>query len=521
MSRGLKSTMEMTSNENQDSGRTLPPCPPCVMVIFGATGDLTARKLFPALYHLIKEGRLSNNFVCVGFARRKKSHEEFREEMKQAIQNFSRAQELDIRIWEEFESRIFYHESNFSSSEGYASLKERLEEIDKQYGTQGNRLFYLSTPPDYFPEIIENINKHKLFYHDQGEGKPWSRVIIEKPFGVDLQSAKELQKYIDDHLDEGSVYRIDHYLGKETVQNILTIRFANTLFESCWNSQYIDHVQISVSESIGIGTRGNFFEKSGMLRDMVQNHMMQLLCLLTMEPPSVFNSEEIKKEKIHVLKKIRPFAQDDVVRGQYGTGEVQGVSVLGYREEENVNPHSMVETYVALKMFIDNPRWLGVPFYLRAGKRLAKRSTDISIIFKKSYATLFEPESCCICPIENDLLIIRIQPDEGVALQFNCKVPGMNNVVRPVKMDFRYDTYFKTTAPEAYERLLCDCILGDRILFTSSDEVMASWELFTPILQQWEQDSSDVCFPNYVAGSAGPKEADQLLQADGRSWRPL
>lgn len=282
--------------EIKDFGPTLPACPPCIVVIFGATGDLTSRKLFPALYNLTKEGRLCENFVCVGFARRPKSHEQFREEMKLAVQHFSHSSEIDIRVWESLENRIFYHQANFSDAEGYSALKAYLEQLDQQYGTQGNRLFYLSTPPDYFQEIIRNLNRHQLFYHEQGAQQPWSRLIIEKPFGVNLETARELQQCIDANIDEESVYRIDHYLGKETVQNILTIRFANTLFESCWNSQYIDHVQISVSESIGIGSRGNFFEKSGMLRDMVQNHLTQLLCLLTMEPPSEFSSEEIKKK---------------------------------------------------------------------------------------------------------------------------------------------------------------------------------------------------------------------------------
>ena len=503
--------------EIKEVGPTLPACPPCVMVIFGATGDLTARKLFPALYNLTKEGRLSEHFVCVGFARRPKSHEQFREEMKQAVQNFSRSSEIDIRVWESLENRIFYHQANFSDEEGFASLKTFLEQLDHEYGTQGNRLFYLSTPPDYFQDIIRNLNRHQLFYHEQGAQQPWSRLIIEKPFGVNLETAQELQQCIDANIDEESVYRIDHYLGKETVQNILTIRFANTLFESCWNSQYIDHVQISVSESIGIGSRGNFFEKSGMLRDMVQNHLMQLLCLLTMEPPSEFSSEEIKKEKIKILKKILPIQEENVVRGQYGEGIVQGVSVLGYREEENVDPNSLAETYVALKLFIDNPRWKGVPFYLQAGKRLPKRTTDIAIIFKKSNYNLFNAESCPLCPLENDLLIIRIQPDEGVALQFNCKVPGTNKLVRPVKMDFRYDSYFNTVTPEAYERLLCDCILGDRTLFTSNEEVLASWELFSPLLEHWSKVRP--IFPNYIAGSLRPQEADKLLSRDGRAWR--
>ncbi|AEB41839.1 glucose-6-phosphate dehydrogenase [Chlamydia pecorum] len=507
-------------NDSLDEAKASPCCPPCVMIIFGATGDLTARKLLPALYHLTKEGRLSKKFVCVGFARREQSHEQFRDAMKHAITMFSSSSEIDIKVWEDFQSRIFYHRSAFDDPSGYSSLREFLKKIDELYGTEGNRVFYLSTPPQYFPTIIKNLNTHRLFYHDQDKSSPWSRVIIEKPFGRDLESAEELQKCIEENLEENSVYRIDHYLGKETVQNILTIRFANMLFESCWNAQYIDHVQISLGEAIGIGTRGNLFEQSGMLRDMVQNHMMQLLCLLTMEPPAIFNSEEIKKEKIKILEKILPFSQDLIVRGQYGQGTVQGVSVLGYREEENVSPDSLVETYVALKVFINNPRWLGVPFYLRAGKRLEKRSTDISIIFKKPPYTLFSSEACRQCPLENDLLIIRIQPDEGVALQFNCKVPGTNNTVRPVKMDFRYDSYFHATTAEAYERLLCDCILGERTLFTSWDEVRASWKLFTPVLKAWEE-NTDISFPNYPAGSSGPKEADQLLLKDGRYWRPL
>lgn len=489
---------------------------PCVIVIFGATGDLTSRKLFPALYHLAKEKRLSDRCVCVGFARREKSHEQFRREMKQAVQTFS-SQELDVRVWDDFESRIFYHQASFSSPEGYESLKVLLEHLDRDYGSQGNRLFYLSTPPEFFPEIIHSLNQHQLFYHNQGEGKPWSRVVIEKPFGIDLASAQALQQCIDENLNEKSVYRIDHYLGKETVQNILTIRFANTIFESCWNSQYIDHVQISVSETIGIGTRGNFFEKSGMLRDMVQNHLTQLLCLLVMDPPTKFTSEEIKKEKIKVLRKVRPILLTDIVRGQYGPGSIQGVSVLGYREENNINPASMVETYVAMKLFIDNPRWHGVPFYLRAGKRLSKRATEISIFFKKTEFDLFASDTCPACPLENDLLIIRIQPDEGVALHFNCKVPGTSKSVRPVKMDFRYDSYFNTKTPEAYERLLCDCIRGDRILFTCSEEVLTSWELFTPILATWHQ--TDLF--SYVAGSIGPEAANALIENDGRSWRPL
>lgn len=503
------------ANESSDSLETKPSC---VVVIFGATGDLTARKLVPSLYQLLKRGLLSEEVAYVGVARREKTNQQFREEMKHAIQTFSN-QELDIKVWEQFESRLFYHQSSFSSDEGYKSLKEFLSQIDLQLNTKGNRLFYLATPPEYFPEIIKKLSTHQLCYKNNSQNSPWSRVIIEKPFGSDLQSAKKLQSFIDQYLYEDNVYRIDHYLGKETVQNLLTLRFANTLFESAWNSQYIDHVQISVSENIGIGSRGNFFEKSGTLRDMVQNHLIQLLTLLTIDPPTAFSSEEIKKEKLKVLKKIRPIGDKDIVRGQYTSGNVQNVSVCGYREENNVDPKSNVETFVALKLFIDNSRWLDVPFYLRVGKRLAKRSTEISIIFKPPFHALFYPEACPSYKVDNDLLVIRIQPDEGVSLQFNCKVPGMNNLAKPVKMDFRYEDYFQTTTSEAYERLIYDCILGDRILFTGDDEVLASWELFTPIIESWAKSSESVSF--YPAGSSGPKESDALIQNDNRSWRPI
>lgn len=491
----------------------------CIVVIFGATGDLTARKLIPSLYQLLKGKILPENIAFVGVARREKNHRQFREEMKLAIQTFSNDLKLDANIWEQFASRLFYHQLSFSSQEDYESLKTFLTQLDSQFHTQGNRLFYLATPPEYFQEIIRNLNHNKLFYHHAQKALPWSRVIIEKPFGTDLESAKALQACIDKYLHEDNVYRIDHYLGKETVQNLLTLRFANTLFESCWNSQYIDHVQISVSESIGIGSRGNFFEKSGTLKDMVQNHLMQLLTLLTIDPPIAFNSEEIKKEKLKILKKIRPIDKNNIVRGQYAPGDIQNVPVCGYLEEDNVSPNSNVETFIALKLFINNSRWLDVPFYLRVGKRLTRRSTDISIIFKQPFHTLFYPESCTSCKVDNDLLIIRIQPNAGVALQFNCKVPGTNTLVKPVKMDFRYQDYFHTAPSESYERLIYDCILGDRILFTGSDEVLASWELFTPIIELWEKESLPI--PLYPAGSSGPKESDLLIQNDGRSWRPI
>lgn len=494
--------------------------PPCILVIFGATGDLTSRKLFPAIYHLQKDRRLPESFACVGFARRAKSHADFRNDIRSALTH-AIAQELDVKLWEQLQQVTYYHQSDFDNDQGYRSLREFLQQLDQQLGTQGNRLFYLSTPPQFFSTIIRKLKEHQLFYppQEQHQNAPWSRVIIEKPFGRDLNSAIALQNCIDENLDESCVYRIDHYLGKETVQNILTTRLTNTIFQSCWNAQYIDHVQITVSESIGINTRGNLFEGSGMLRDMVQNHMMQLLCLLAMEPPSSFSSEAIKKEKLQVLQHIQPINLDNplaAVRGQYGPGIIGDVSVLGYRQEENVHPESNVETYAAVKLFIDNPRWHNVPFYLRAGKRLHKRKTDIAIFFKQAHQQLL---SSIDCATQQDVLVIRIQPDEGIFLRFNCKVPGTNHMIRPVNMDFRYDDYFGTTTPEAYERLIYDCMLGDRTLFTGCDEVLQSWSLFTPLLDFWKEHLPAEPFPNYASGSFGPAIADQLIQQDGRHWQ--
>lgn len=506
----------MTSNFGLNGGANKTAAP-CIMVIFGATGDLTGRKLLPALYNLSRDGMLPLHFACVGFARRDKSHEDFREEMHQAISQHSRVKPIDETIWENFNNQLFYHRSEFDQDEGYESLKKVLQELDHKFDTKGNRIFYLSTQPSYFPTIIEKLHAHQLIYKPDDPQGRWSRIIIEKPFGHDLNSALKLQDHISHHLDESQVYRIDHYLGKETVQNIMLFRFTNPIFESVWNNRYVDHVQITVSEEIGIGSRGHFWEEAGMLRDIVQNHMMQLLSLVAMEPPANLTADSIHSEKVKVMESIRPIPPHEIdlyaVRGQYGPGFINGMAVCGYRQENNVSPTSSVETYAALELFIDNWRWSGVPFYLRAGKRLPKRTTEIAITFKQAPNFLFNSSS------GPNVLAIRIQPNEGISLKMNCKVPGLNNRIQPVKMDFRYDSYFGTTPPEAYERLLCDCMIGDRTLFARADEVLASWRLLTPVLEHWAQHQSD--FPNYQAGSWGPANADLMIGRSGNQWRLL
>lgn len=507
------------ANPLMEESRHVKAIDPCIMVIFGATGDLTGRKLLPALYNLAHDGELPARFACVGFARRDKSHTIFREEMHDDVAKYSRSQPLDDDIWNTFAQSLYYHKAPFDDDAGYISLNQFLAELDQRHGTSGNRIYYLSTPPQYFPLIIEKLHKHKLLYPLDSEEGRWSRVIIEKPFGRDLATAKALQEHITHYLNEEQVYRIDHYLGKETVQNLLTLRFTNPIFEALWNNSYIDHVQIAVSEELGIGTRGHFFEEAGTLRDIVQNHMMQLLSLVAMEPPNNLKAASLRAEKVKVMEAIRPMTCDElaaVVRGQYGPGYVDQKAVCGYHEENDVSPTSSVETYLAMQLYIDNWRWMGVPFFLRAGKRLAKRTTEIAIVFKRPPAIL-RPDDDARKTASNTL-VIRIQPDEGVSLKFNCKIPGLHTLLQPVKMDFLYCSFFGTTPPEAYERLLCDCMAGDNTLFASVDEVMASWRLFTPLLDFWQK-SPPPSFPNYAAGSWGPQEADDLIAATGRHWR--
>lgn len=506
----------MTTNPLSDLSINEKVASPCIMVIFGASGDLTHRKLVPALYNLSREGLLPAHFACVGFARRDKSQEQFRNEMLEGINKYSRVK-ADPDLWRSFSEQIFYHRSEFHEDAGYQSLKKLLDELDSKLETQGNRIYYLSTPPSYFPLIVEKLYKNGLI--NEANSSKFTRVIVEKPFGEDLKSAEHLQKELTRYLSEKQIYRIDHYLGKETVQNLLVFRFTNPIFETLWNNKYIDNIQITVAEEIGIGTRGKFFEEAGNLRDMIQNHVMQLVSLVAMEPPANLSADSIRGEKVKVVQSVRPFPlerlNEFVVRGQYGPGYVNGEPVKGYREESNVSPESNVETYAACKLYIDNWRWAGVPFYLRAGKRLPKRATEIAITFKKAPGFLFQSEEK---PLQSDILVIRIQPDEGISLKMNCKIPGLNTMIQPVKMDFRYGSYFGSTPPEAYERLLCDCMAGDSTLFARDDEVIASWKIFSPVLDAWKKNPT-THFPNYASGTWGPKAADEMIQKDGRSWR--
>ena len=503
--------------EENKSSRAIDPC---VVVIFGATGDLTSKKLAPALYNLGREGMLPANFATVGFARREKTNQAFRDELKADINIYSRVKPIDEPFWKTFQEQIFYHKSEFDDEAGYKALDALLKTLDSRLATKGNRIFYLSVQPKFFPIIIQHLRKAGLIY-DHKLAKPWSRVIIEKPFGKDTGSAEILQHEISKYLDESQIYRIDHYLGKETVQNLLVFRFANSIFESLWNYKHIDHVQITAAEDIGIGSRGHFYEEEGFLRDVAQNHMMQLLSLVAMEPPVSLSASAIRDEKVKVLQSIRPMMPEDftqhAVRGQYGPGYINGKDVIGYRQEKDVNPKSNVETFLALRLFIDNWRWAGVPFYLRGGKRLPKRGTEIAVIFKEAPGVLFQQRDKHNDP---NILAIRIQPDEGISLKINCKVPGPSSPIQPVKMDFRYGSYFGKSPPEAYERLIWDCISGDSTLFARIDEVMQSWQIYTPLIEFWASQGASK-FPNYAAGSWGPDTADEMIERDGRSWRIL
>lgn len=494
---------------------------PCILIIFGATGDLTARKLLPALYNLTREGQLPSHFACVGFARRQKTDEQFRLEIYDDLSKHSRVKPVDQELWASFSEQLFYYCASFDEENVYQNFDAYLQDLDMRFGTRGNRIFYLSTPPSHFPGIIEYLGKYGLIYNPNQDTTRWSRVIIEKPFGHDLCSAYALQQEISHYLREDQIFRIDHYLGKETVQNLLVIRFANPIFESIWNNRYIDHVQITVAEEMGVGTRGRFYEEAGMLKDIIQNHMMQLVSLVAMEPPVSIDANAIRDEKVKVLQSIRPISVQDVdksvVRGQYGPGFVNGEVVKGYRYEDNVSHTSVSETFVALELFVDNWRWAGVPFYLRAGKRLPKRATEIAVYFKPAPGILFTQHAS---EDATNALVIRIQPDEGVSLKMNSKVPGINNPIQPVKMDFRYGSYFGATPPEAYERLICDCILGDSTLFARQDEVLTSWKLLEPIIEHWKAITPQD-FPNYAAGTWGPQQAEELLLRNGRRWRFL
>lgn len=492
----------------------------CVMVIFGATGDLTHRKLIPALYNLAADGDLPAGLEVVGFARREKSDEEFREGLEKLNREVSR-QGHDEDLWAQFSQNIFYHESNFNDQEGYASLKKRLDKMEAN-GASPNRLFYIASAPEFFDDILINMREAGLNESENG----WARAVVEKPFGTDLATAQHLNQVVAETFQEKDTYRIDHYLGKETAQNIMVLRFANQLFEVLWNNRFIDQVQITCAENLGMeGGRGGYYDKAGALRDMVQNHLLQLLSLIAMEPPADLSADGVRDEKVKVMKSLRPFKNAEevganVVRAQYTAGTVDGKEVVGYRREDRVNPGSMTEAYVALKIMIDNWRWEGVPFYMRMGKRLPKKGTEISIHFKEAPNVLFNAGPGAEA-MPGNVLVIRIQPNEGISLGIRSKRPGPAATLQPVKMDFRYQTSFGKSSPEAYERLLLDAMAGDATLFARKDEVETAWRYVDLIEDAWHKSSNPPKMAEYPAGSWGPKEADDLLEEDGHEWRRL
>jgi len=485
---------------------------PCTLVIFGASGDLTQRKLVPAVYNLLLDGLLPEEFAVVGAARRELSDEAFTEDMRQGVEAHSR-QSLDQEGWQKVAARTSYVPLGKDAS-GYRRLAEHLDGVDRELGSGGNRLFYLSIPPSAIPAVIHGLKEAGL--NRPGQGGSWARIIVEKPIGHDLESALELNREVNSAFDERDVFRIDHYLGKETVQNLLVFRFANAIFEPLWNQKYVDHVQITVAESLGVEGRGDYYEEAGATRDMVQNHLFQLLCLTAMEPPVSLAPDAIRDEKVKVLQALRPVepsrVADTTVRAQYAAGVIDGKEVVGYKDESGVSPDSRTETYVALGVHIDNWRWAGIPFYLRAGKRLNSRLTEVALRFKDVPHRLFRND-----PLTPNTLALRIQPDEGMMLTFDVKVPGTQPRIKPVDMDFLYHTVFGQQPPEAYERLLLDAMHGDSTLFIRRDEVEASWAYIDRLQENWAADDDPL--PEYTAGSWGPAEAHVMLAQDRHKWR--
>ena len=491
---------------------------PHVMVLFGATGDLSHRKVFPALAQLWRTNLLPADWALLAVGRREYDDESFREDVAGSLHVNCRIQ-LEPDMERDFLSRISYIKGDFADNVLFDSMTQRLESMHEEMSTGHNILFYLATQPSAFPQIVQQLGRCGLDHekHDGG----WRRIIVEKPFGRDLDSARKLNREMLRVFRETQVYRIDHYLGKETVRNLMVFRFGNGIFEPLWNRRYVDHVQITVAESIGVEDRGSFYEETGAVRDVLQNHLLQLLSLVAMEPPATFEADALRDEKLKVLRAISPptlqEVASDVVRGQYGKGWIGGQGAKGYREETEVDPLSETETFVAAKLHVEDWRWSGVPFYLRTGKRLAKRATEIAIQFRDVPHRLFEDMATDPQP---NLLAIRVQPDEGILLRFNSKVPGLGLEIRPVTMDFTYGAAFSADTPDAYETLILDSMLGDQSLFTRADEVEAAWSICTPIHNAW-LDSPAPEFPNYASGSWGPEEAEQLVERDGRRWRRL
>jgi glucose-6-phosphate 1-dehydrogenase len=512
--RGTRTMANANVVEPISGGRQLGPC---AAVIFGAGGDLTKRKLVPALYNLVRERLLPNDFAIVGFARAAIGREGFQAKLEEDMKQFATAP-LTPEQWNWLKERVYYCQADFNEPDAMEKLAKLLQQVEKERSTRGNVLFYLATAPEFFADVVEKLAKAKL----TEENGRWRRLIVEKPFGRDLASARQLNQELRALLDERQIYRIDHYLGKETVQNLLAFRFANGIFEPIWNRRYVDHVQITVGETVGVESRGDYYDKSGALRDMVPNHIFQLITLVAMEPPISFEADAVRDEQTKVLRAIQEMSPEDVlkraVRGQYGEGTVGAKKIAAYRNEPKVKPNSSTETYVAMKLAIDNWRWTGVPFYLRVGKAMPKRYTEIAITFKRPPLMLFRDTP--VDKLAPNQLVVNVQPDEGISLSFGAKIPGATVQLGNVQMDFKYADYFGSTPSTGYERLLYDAMAGDATLFQRADMVEAAWRVVDPILDVWSSLPAR-SFPNYAAGSAGPKEAEELLAKDGRVWRAM
>ncbi len=504
----------MAAETNRSGGGYGNVAEPCTVVLFGASGDLAKRKVIPAMYDLAIHDALGARYAIVGFARTAMTDESFRTVAGDAAKSISEVGPIDPKQWDDFASNIYYHAGDYANPEAYAQLAKRLTEIEAAKNLGNNRLFYLSTPPEVYKDIIEQLGRSGLA--KPSSANSWVRIIVEKPFGRDLASAKELNRIVLNVFEEKQVYRIDHYLGKDTVQNLLVLRFGNGIFEPLWNRNYVDHVQITAAETLGVERRGGFYETAGALRDMIQSHVLQLTSLVAVEPPASFDANSVRNEKLKVLQSIRPFnlemVAQSVVRGQYAPGESGGKAAPGYRQEPGVKAESKTETFVSARLLIDNWRWAGVPFYLRTGKRLAKRSTEIVIAFRKAPHMVFRDRE-----IEPNRLVLNIQPDEGISVSFGAKRPGTEMSIGNVTMKFSYREGFGEATRSAYATLVNDCVRGDATLFDRGDNVEAAWSLVDPILDVWSAAKS-VTVPQYASWSWGPRESEMLLERDGRQW---